>query len=75
MLPYGLILLIASVALGLHHVAVTDAPRGSKLAVSIVLAVSLIIWWNCYQWQWRVVVMVLQAGISVYALVYLKARD
>jgi uncharacterized membrane protein len=72
MLPYGLLGLVASVVLALHHVAITDASRRSKLAVSIVVAASLAIWWNYYQWQWRVLVIVLQVSVSIYTLVYLK---
>jgi len=75
MLPYGLILLVASVALALHHVAMTDAPRRSKMAVFIIVAASLVIWWNYTQWQWRVLVMVLQVTISVYALAHFKAHS
>jgi hypothetical protein len=73
MLPYGLLGLVASVVLALHHVAMTEASRRSKLAVSIVVAGSWAIWWNYYQWQWRVLVIVLQVSVSVYTLVYLKA--
>lgn len=72
MLPYGLITLVASVALAVHHVAIADASRRSKLAVSAVVVAALFIWWNYFQWQWRVLAIVLQVSVSVYALVYLK---
>ena len=72
MLPYSLITLVAAIALAVHHVAMTDAPRLSKLAVSIAVAVSLVIWWNYWQWQWRVTMIVLTAAVSVYMLTYLK---
>jgi hypothetical protein len=75
MLPYGLMTLVASVALALHHVAITDAPRTSKLVVSIVAVASASIWWNYPQWQWRVPAMVLMAAVSIYALVYLKVTS
>ena len=77
MLPYSLLFLVAAIALAVHHVAMTDAPRLSKLAVSVAVIAAIAIWWNCWQWQWRVVLIVLMAAVSVYTLTYLKlaARD
>jgi hypothetical protein len=72
MLPYGLILLVAAIALAVHHVAITDAPRTSKRAVSIAAILAIIIWWNYWQWQGRVTGMVLQAMVCVYTLTYLR---
>jgi hypothetical protein len=72
MLPYSLITLAAAFALAVHHVVFTDASRLSKLTVSLAMVVSIAIWWNFWQWQWRVVMIGLTAAIGVYALIYLK---
>jgi hypothetical protein len=67
---YPLIALVASIALTLHHVAMTDASRWSKLAVGIVVLASLVIW--RYAPQWLVIATLLQVGAGVYMLVYLR---
>ena len=73
MLPYSLLTLVAAIALAVHHVVITEASRLSKLAVTIAVVAALAIWWNCWQWQWRVTMIGLTAAVSVYTLTYLKA--
>ena len=71
-MPYGLIPLIASVALGVRYLAVEEASVGSKGAVASIVAAGLLIWWR-YP-QWLLVATLLQAVVSIYVLVYLKVH-
>ena len=70
---YGFIPLIASIVLGIHHVAISDASRPSKWTVATVLAASLFIW--RYHPRWLVVATLLQVAASVYVLVSMRLRD
>ena len=72
-MAYEVIPLIASVALAFHHVMIAEASRGSKCVVSLVVAVSLIIWWK-YP-GWLLLATALQAAVSIYVLVHLKLNQ
>jgi hypothetical protein len=67
---YGLIPLVASVALGIRYLADEEASSGSKVAVAGIVAAGLLIWWR-YP-QWLAAAIVLQSAISIYVLIYLK---
>ena len=70
LVPYGLLGLLLALGFGIRYFASGEASRGSKLILAVVLAVSLLI-----SWQYphlRAVATVLQAGISIYVLIYLK---
>ena len=69
---YPFIPLIASIILMLHHVAITDASRPSKVTVVGVVVASLAIW--RYAPQWLLLATLLQVAISIYMLVYLRWR-
>jgi hypothetical protein len=68
--PYLLILLLAAVVLGVRYLAIHDASLSSKIAVATIVAASLVIWWQ-YP-QWTVVDSLLQLGICIYVLLYIK---
>ena len=70
---YDLIPVIASIALVIHHVALTDASRQSKVVVVTIVTVSLAIW--RYHPQWLILATLLQVGASIYMLVYLKVHE
>ena len=61
---YGLIPLVASIALGIHHVLVTDASTRSKASVSVIVITSLVIWFGFPKWM--VWATVLQSSVGVY---------
>jgi hypothetical protein len=67
---YAFIPVVASIILMVHHVAITDASRWSKLVVAVVVIASLAIW--RFAPQWLVLATILQVATSVYMLVYLK---
>ena len=71
-MAYGVIPIIASILLAVHHVAATDATRRSKLLVGLVVAASLAVWWH-YP-KWLVPAMLVQVGVSIYMLVYLRVQ-
>jgi hypothetical protein len=71
-LPYALILLIASVALGARYLALAEASRTSKALVFLTVASSLLIWWEFPEWDWAATLA--QVGASIYVLVYLKVN-
>jgi hypothetical protein len=69
---YGLIPPVASIALAIHHVALTDASRLSKLTVVTVVAVSFAV---SHFWpQWTVLAILMQVGASIYMLLYLRVH-
>ena len=70
---YAFIPVIASIILVLHHVALTDASRWSKLIVATAVAASLAIW--RYYPEWLVLATVVQVGASIYMLLYLRVRE
>jgi len=70
--PYALILLAASVLLGAYYVTFVEASRGSKGVVGATVVTALAIWW--WYPQGFLVSTLLQAGVSVYVLLYLKAH-
>jgi len=61
-MPYGLIALIASVALTGVYVLVTEAPIWSKALVAGLLGLSLV--WRCGKF--------LQLALSIYLSLYLR---
>ena len=69
---YGFIPLIASIVLLLHHIALTDASRRSKSVVATAVGASLVVWQ--YYPRWLIFATVVQAGASVYMLIYLKLQ-
>ena len=71
-MPYSLIPLIGSLILGCIYVMNTDASSRSKLIISIIVAMSVVIW----RWypQLLLLATLLQTGVSVYVLVYLKVK-
>ena len=70
LMPYLLIPLITSVLLGCQHVFLTDASRRSRIAVAVIVAASLLIFW--YFPAWLIVATLIQVGVSIYMLLYLK---
>ena len=70
---YGVIPVIASIVLAIHHVAITDASRRSKVVIGTLVTASLVIW-QFYP-RWAVLATVVQVGASMYMLVYLKVRE
>ena len=70
---YGVVPIIASILLAVHHVAATDATRRSKLLVGLVVGASPAIWW--YYPNWLVLAMLVQVRVSIYMLVYLRAQE
>jgi hypothetical protein len=69
---YTAIPLIASIALALHHVVATEAPRLSKMTITLVIVSSLV--FSQYFPRWSILATVVQAAASVYMLLYLKVR-
>ena len=69
-MPYSVIALVASVALCVYYVAVTEASGRSKVAVSVIVLASLIVW--RYRPQWLVLATLLQAATGIYVLIYFK---
>lgn len=70
-MPYVLILLAASILLGAYYVAIVDASSRSKVAVGFAVGgILAVTWWRP---QWFVVSTLLQLGVGVYVLLYLKA--
>ena len=67
---YALIPLITSVILVVPYVFVSDASRGSKLSVLVIVLTSLVIW--RYFPAWSVVATLLQVAAGVYMLVHAK---
>ena len=67
---YAVIPIIASVILAVHHVALAEASRRSKLTVAVVVAVSLVIW--RFFPRWLIVATLLQVAVSIYALMHLQ---
>ena len=67
---YAFIPVIASIILMIHHVVITEASRWSKFTVIGVVVASLVVWQ--YWPQWLVLATLLQVGISVYMLMYLR---
>ncbi len=65
--------MIASIVLAVHHVAITDASRRSKLVIGTAVAASLAIW--LYYPKWLVLATLEQVGASIYMLVYLRLRE
>ena len=70
---YAVIPIIVSFVLGIQHIFLTDASRWSKLLVTIVVATSFVIWW--YYAQWIVVATLMQVGVSIYMIVYLRVQE
>jgi len=71
-MPYLLIPLIGSLILGLVYATNAEASSRSKLIVSVIVAMSLAIWW--WYPQWLLFATLLQAGVSVYVLLYLRVN-
>ena len=69
-MPYLLIALLAAVVLGVRYLAIDEASLGSKIAVAALVAASLVIWWQCPEWM--VVSILLQVGVSIFVLLYIK---
>ena len=70
MMFYFLIPLFGSVLLGCQHLFLTDASRRSKIAVAVIVITSLLVFW--YFPAWMVLATLLQVGVSLYMLLYLK---
>jgi hypothetical protein len=67
-MPYGLIVLVASVALAVVFICVTDAPLWSKTLVMVMLILS-------FMWRYGTYLQVVQGiGLSLY-FTYLRARS
>ena len=61
---------MAATLLAFHHVVIADASRTSKITVTALVVVSLVIW-RSYP-ALIVLAILLQAGVGVYVLVYHK---
>ena len=71
-MAFGLLGLVLGLGLGVRYFLSGEPSRGSKLTLGGVLAVSLLIWWRYPQWS--VVSTLLQAGVGIYVLIYLKVN-
>ena len=65
---YGVIPIIASVLLAIHHVVATGASRWSKLAMVIIVSASLVVWQ--YYPRWLILATLMQVGAAIYMLLY-----
>jgi len=72
MIPYFYIPLISSLILRLVYATNAEASSRSRLIVSVIVAVSAAIWW--WYSQWLLLATLLQAGVSIYVLLYLKVH-
>ena len=72
-MPYHVIAVVAAVFLGILYLANPDASLRSKLAVVTLVAASLIVggWYP----RWLVVATVVQSGVGVYVLLFLKLNE
>ena len=70
-MPYGAIPLVASILLGAYFVVLGETSRRSRVAVAAVVFVALLIDRRFPRWSF--VATVLQAGVGVYVILYLKA--
>ena len=69
-LPYHLIALVASIALGTRYVSLDDASLRSKIVVGLTVVVALVIWW--WYSEWLVLATMLQVAVGIYVLLYLR---
>lgn len=68
--PYALILLIAALILGIRYIVATEASGRSKILIATLIVLSVILFLRFP--QLIVLALIIQAGVSVYALVYFK---
>jgi hypothetical protein len=71
-MPYALIAMLAALLLGVRYLVLGDASLRSKIAVVAAVVASLVIWW--YFPQWMVVAILLQVGVSLFVMLYLKVN-
>jgi len=69
---YVSIPLVVCIVLLIHHVAATEASRRSKLLVTVLVAVSIMI--GRFFPHWSLLSMLTQVGAGIYMLVWLKIR-
>ena len=70
---YGVIPIIASVILAIHHVTIAEASRRSRLTVALVVTASLVIW--RFFPRWIILAMLLQVVVSIYMLIHLQLNN
>ena len=71
-MPYGLIALVASVALVIRYLIIRDASTWSKAVVVFVVIASLVVWW--WSPALTVAATLAQVAVSIGILVYLRAN-
>lgn len=71
-MPYGLIALVASVALAIRYLIIRDASTWSKVVVALVVIGSLVVWW----WYPALAIggTLAQVVVSIGILVYLRVN-
>jgi hypothetical protein len=71
-MPYELIPLVVSGALVIRYLSLGDPSAVSKGAMVAALGASLVVWWRFP--GWIVVAVLLQVGVSLWVLIYLKVN-
>jgi hypothetical protein len=72
MIVYALLPLVAAGVLAIVFLRLADPSLPAKIAVVAALAASLLIWW-LYP-DLLVIAVLLQAGISLFVLIYLRVN-
>jgi hypothetical protein len=70
--PYELIPLVVSGVLVVRYLSLGDRSAASKVAMVAALGASLMVWWRFP--GWIVVAVLLQVGVSLWVLIYLKVN-
>ena len=71
-MPYELIPLVVSGALVIRYLSLGDPSAASKVAMVAALGASLMVWWQFPGWM--VVAVLVQVGVSLWVLIYLKVN-
>jgi hypothetical protein len=71
-MPYGLLLQVIVLGLAFHYVVISSASGRSKALVAVIVAASFVITWRLP--AWHLAASSLRLGVSVYVLLYLRAR-
>lgn len=72
-MPYALIPMLAAVGLGIRYLFLPDASARSRIIVASAVLLSIAIWW--YFPKWMVAATLLQVGVSIFVLLYLKVNS
>ena len=72
MIVYALLPLVVSGVLAIRYLSMNDPSVASKIGVVMALAVSLIVWWKFP--AMLVVAVLLEVGVSLFVLIYLRVN-